>query len=156
NAPAQLSALQANLAQIRAMPQSQLDELGRAHRALKRWNDDFSTLWERLSLVGPRLESFRYCREHSPGMLAGLAASLQGRDAGWGFGHRAKLLEAAGDTFVRATRAAAADPANWLLVYDLLVDTRDCLQCADDPGFRPPGRVRSWDASEMDSPAFTL
>jgi uncharacterized protein len=157
NAPAELPALHAELATIRAMPQGQFDELNRAHRALKRWNNGFSKLWERLSAVGPRLDSFRYCREHSQLMLTELGASLDRRATDPGWGRRRDLVQAASDTYTRAMAAAAASQVNWLLVYDLLIDTQDCLQCADDPGqFRRGSRVRNWYASENDSPAFVM
>jgi hypothetical protein len=74
-----------------------------------------------------------------------------------GWGSRATFLGAAGDTYARAAALAAAVSVNWLLVYDLLGDTQDCLQCADDPGaFRHGARARYWGTSGIDSPAWDL
>jgi hypothetical protein len=132
-----------------------LSELSHAHGALKRWNVHFSSLWERLEAVGKRLDGFRYCREHSYTMLRELGESLERRGSGGGWGSSAKLLTAAGDTYSRAMAAAAMNPVNWLLVYDLLIDTQDCLACADNPGRYQP-RVRYWVDSAGYSPANDL
>jgi uncharacterized membrane protein YgcG len=155
SAPGELAKLQQELDGIQLMPRDKLSELSRAHGALKRWNVHFSSLWERLEAVGKRLDGFRYCREHSQAMLRELGESLERRGSGGGWGTSAKLLTAAGETYSRAVAAAAMNPVNWLLVYDLLIDTQDCLACADNPGgYQRP--VRYWVDSVGYSPATDL
>ena len=66
-------------------------------------------------------------------------------------------MRAAGETYAQAMAAVAMNPIHWLLVYDLLIDTRDCLLCADDPGqYRRLQHSRNWMASEDYSPAIQL
>jgi uncharacterized membrane protein YgcG len=156
SAASELSRFREELAAIRAMPRQEFGDLNRVHDALKRWNNRFSDLWERLNAVYSRLDSFRYCREHSQLMLSELRESLERRNSD-GWGTPAKLVRAAGETYAQAVAAMALNPVNWLLVYDLLTDTRDCLLCAEDPE-RYWGRQRSrnWMASEDMSPALEL
>jgi uncharacterized membrane protein YgcG len=157
NAGTELSELQGELASIRAMPQQELGELSRAHRGLKRWNAGFAEVHERLTAVDGRLDSFHYCREHAQLMMNELRETLQRRGQESGWGSPAKLVQAAGDTYALAVKAAAANPVNWLMVYDLLVDTQECLQCADDPGgFRRSSRTRIWMADDVNSPALEM
>jgi uncharacterized membrane protein YgcG len=64
------------------------------------------------------------------------------------------LRTAAAETFRQASDASRANPANWLLVYDLLADVSACLEQIENPSrtrYRP---TRYWDG-ELDSPAFT-
>lgn len=155
SAPGELSKLRQELDTILLMPRQNLGELSRAHGALERWNVHFSSLWQRLDAVGKQLDGFRYCREHSQAMLRDVGESLQRRGPGGGWGSSASLLAAAGETYSRAVTAAALNPVNWLLVYDLLMDTQDCLECADNPG-RYQSRVRYWGDSAGYSPASEL
>ena len=157
NAGAELSELQGELASIHAMPQQELGDLRRAHRGLQRWRDSFALLRDRLAAVDVRLDSFHYCREHAQLMLNELRETLQRRGQENGWGSPAKLVQAASDTYALAVKAVAANPVNWLLVYDLLIDTQECLQCADDPGgFRRSSRTRNWMADDVNSPALAL
>lgn len=151
----ELAQLAGELSQIRSMPQGSLGELSRAHGALKKWNRRFTGLWNRLGEPGKRLDGCRYCREHAPMMLRELRDSLAMRGPVGGWGSPAKFLQAANETFSRAAAAAAANPVNWLLVYDLLLDTQDCLACADNPQ-RYQQRARYWDDSSLDSPGYDL
>ena len=139
------------------MPQNEPGELVRTHRALKRWNDGFAPFRDRLAAVGVRLDGFHYCREHAELLLSELRESLERRRQLSGSGSAEKLVQAAGDTYAMAVTAAAANPVNWLLVYDLLIDTQECLQCADNPGgFRRSDRSRNWMADDLYSPALDL
>jgi uncharacterized protein len=157
NAGAGLSELQGELASIRAMPQQEFGELSRAHRRLKRWRGGFEEVRDRLAAVDSRLDSFHFCREHAQLMLNELRETLQRREQESGWGSPAKLVQAAGDTYALAVKAVAANPVNWLLVYDLLIDTQECLQCADDPGgFRRSSRTRTWMADDVNSPALEM
>jgi uncharacterized protein len=157
NAGTELSEMQGELASIRAMPQQELGELSCAHRKLQRWIDSFAELRDRLAAADVRLDSFHYCREHAQLMLNELRETLQRRGQESGWSSPAKLVEAAGDTYALAVKAVAANPVNWLLVYDLLIDTQECLQCADDPGgFRRSSRTRNWMLDDVNSPALAL
>jgi len=132
-------------------------DLRRVDGELSRWRDGFSRLSGRLNAVGARLDSFHFCRERSQVLLGELREALQRRGQESGWGAAAKLVQAASDTYARAVTAAAANPANWLLVYDLLMDAQECLECADNPGgFRRMNRTRNWMADDVDSPALAL
>jgi uncharacterized protein len=153
----ELAGLRDELASIGAMPRQEYGELTRADLALKRWQGRFAQLREKLSAASGRLDSFHYCREHSALLLNELRESLDRRGPQSDSGAAAKLVQAANDTYARAVTAAAANPANWLLVYDLLMDAQECLECADNPGgFRRMNRTRNWMADDLDSPALAL
>ena len=153
----ELAGLRDELASIRAMPRQGYGNLSRADGALKRWQGRFAQLREKLLAVNARLDSFHYCREHSALLLNELRESLDRRGPQSGWGTAAKLVQAASDTYARAVTAAAANPANWLLVYDLLMDAQECLECADNPGgFRRMNRTRNWMTDNLDSPALAL
>lgn len=153
-APAELASLYQELHTVCAMPRVEFGEMSRANNALKRWNRRFSALWERLDQVGKCLDGFRYCQGRSPGMLRETGESLARRDSG-GWGRQARLVKAAGETYTMAVRAAAANPVNWLLVYDLVTDAQDCLDCADNPG-QYQRRGRYWGLSGGYSPAYDM
>jgi len=148
-----LANLQTELAIIRSLPQDGLDALSRVNRALKSWNDQFSRLWYELVAVREQLDRFHSCRDRAPELMNGLRQSLD-RPA-LGSSSSGKLMDAAASTFARATALAALNPVNWLLVYDLLVDARDCLDCANDPA-KYRARTRYWADSEFDSPGLEL
>ena len=153
----ELASLRDELASIGAMPQQGYGNLSRADGALKRWRGRFAQLREKMLAVSGRLDSFHYCREHSEVLLKEVRESLERRGPQSGWGAAAKLVQAASDTYARAVTAAAANPANWLLVYDLLMDAQECLECADNPGgFRRMNRTRNWMADDVDSPALEL
>jgi uncharacterized membrane protein YgcG len=157
NAGGELSGLRGELASIRAMPQQEFGELSRAHGALKRWNAGFAQWRDELTAVGARLDRFHYCREHAELPLSELRERLERRGQESGWGAAAKLVHAANETYALAVTAVAANPVNWLLVYDLLMDTQECLECADNPGqFRRSDRTRSWMADDMNSPALAV
>jgi len=150
------SDLDEQLGSIRSMPQQELGELSCVRGALKRWNAEFAELREQLAAVGARLDSFHYCREHAQLLLSELGESLERRGKEVG-GSSAKLVLAARETHTLAESATTENPVNWLLVYDLLLDTQECLQCADNPSqFRRPQRSRSWMSDDMNSPALDL
>ena len=151
----ELSKLAAGLDRIRAMPQSSFGELRSAHGALKKWNQRFTALWNRLVEPGKRLDGYRYCREHAPSMLCQLRDSLATRGPGGGWRKSGKFLRAADETYSRAAAAAAGKTVNWLLVYDLLLDAQDCLQRADNPQSYQR-RARYWDDSSLESPGYDL
>ena len=153
----ELAGLRDELASIGAMPRQEYGELTRADGAIRRWRAGFARLQDRLQELNARLDSFHYCREHSALLLNELRESLDRRGPQSGWGTAAKLVQAASDTYARAVTAAAANPANWLLVYDLLMDAQECLECADNPrGFRRMNRTRNWMADDLDSPALAL
>ena len=152
-APETLANLQTELAIIRSRPHDGLDALSRVNRALKSWNDQFSRLWYELLAVREQLDRFRSCRDRAPELMNQLRQSLDRPALGWS--SSGKLIDAAGSTFARATALAALNPVNWLLVYDLLLDARECLECANDPA-KYRARTRNWADSEFDSPGLEL
>ena len=157
SAVGELASMRDNLAAIGAMPRQEYYDLRRVHKELERWRDGFSQLSDRLNAVGTRLDSFHFCRERSQVLLGELCEALQRRGQESGWGASAKMVQAATDTYARAAAAATANPANWLLVYDLLMDTEECLEYADNPGgFRRMNRTRNWMVDDVDSPALAL
>jgi uncharacterized membrane protein YgcG len=153
----ELAGLRNDLASIGAMPLQEYYDLRRVHKELERWRAGFSRLSDRINAVGARLDSFHFCRERSQVLLGELREALQRRGQESGWGASAKMVQAATDTYARAETAAAANPANWLLVYDLLMDAGECLEYADNPGgFRRMNRTRNWMVDDVDSPALAL
>jgi uncharacterized protein len=152
-APETLAGLYLELGRIKSLPQDGLSELSGVERALKAWNGRFSRLWYELIAVRDQRDRFRSCRDSATALMTGLQQSLD--RARFGPASAARLVEAAGSTFTRALAVAALNPVNWLLVYDLLLDTQDCLDCADNPA-RYHRRTRFWAASEFDSPGLVL
>ena len=156
-AAAEFASMRDELAAIGAMPRQEYGDLRRVDGELSRWRDGFSRLSGRLNAVGARLDSFHFCRERSQVLLGELREALQRRGQESGWGASAKMVRAATDTYARAATAATANPANWLLVYDLLMDTEECLEYADNPGgFRRMNRTRNWMVDDVDSPALAL
>src|SRR5205085_10161630 len=80
NAAGELARFQGELASIRAIPRQDLGGMNQVDRALKRWGSGLADLRDRLSTVGPKLDTVRYCREHSQSMLNELRESLAGPD----------------------------------------------------------------------------
>jgi uncharacterized protein len=143
------------LHRIQSMPRGDLSEMEQANRALKRWNREFGEVRTRVEAADQRLEGYRSCKRQAPGLMREVGAALADRGGGWGWGRKAKMLQASEDTYERAQSLAASAEVNWLMVYDLLVDAKDCIECADNPG-RYSRRERYWQDSEGYSPGYAL
>src|SRR6202035_2298229 len=59
------------------------------------------------------------------------------------------------DTYAQAVKKSKEDPANWLLIYDLLADVSACLERIANPEIGRYRPQRFWDAG-MVSPAAQL
>jgi hypothetical protein len=87
-------------------------------------------------------------------MLQELPSKLTRMEAAGVPGSAEGLLRAAGETYGQALTESQRNPANWLLVYDLLSDVAACLEQIENPSrtrYRP---VRYW-GGDFDSPAVT-
>lgn len=147
--------LQQELYTIRLIPHEDASAIRGAHHALNRWRAHYSAACDRVNAPAKRLDDYRRCRQEAPLMMRDIAATLAGRATANPRRRAGKLAAAASAAYTRASAAAEANPANWLLVYDLLLDARDCLQCADGRGSYRRG-ARYWGASGAESPAYDL
>jgi uncharacterized protein len=145
-APGDLARLRTELDELRLAPRTTYAELRTAYRGIQLWNRKLAAKTAAFAGVPSVLYTFRLRRgdarallQSAPSDLAGLAAD----DA---------LVQAATETYNKALHESERNPANWLLVYDLMSDVKECIDRVRNPSsgrYRP---VRCW-AGDFDSPA---
>jgi uncharacterized membrane protein YgcG len=136
---------------LRQRRPERLRELAAVSRQLRHLEYKLSTTGETFTRIHDTLQSFRTAKLESQKLLETLPAALRDMSARG----EDRLLAAAQETFEKAQDEAAKQPANWLLVYDLLQDAQDCLARIDDPT-RGSRMSRYWPGSETYSPAADL
>jgi uncharacterized protein len=154
SAPATLGSLRRDLDEVRLLPKGSYSELKLAHSRLRRWGVLMRSTAAGLEEVKDTLDTFRKRRPEAEQMLQELPSKLTRMEAAGVPGSAEGLLRAAGETYGQALTESQRNPANWLLVYDLLSDVAACLEQIENPSrtrYRP---VRYW-GGDFDSPAVT-
>ena len=154
--PDELEQPRSDLEKLRLLPQGTYAELKAAHEGLLHWRERMAITVKGFDEVQGTLNSFRVQREEAQGLLVSVSARLVRMEAEGPPGPAEGLLRAASETYGQAVQKSQEQPANWLLVYDLLADVSVCLDRIENPAlgtaYRP---VRSW-GGDIDSPAADL
>jgi uncharacterized protein len=152
-APGTLDRERASFHQLPLLQAVTYSALKTRHKAWRRWKESMTALTEGLNQVRDTLDAFRTRRSKAQQMLQDIPRKLVSMEAD-GVPDRAEgLLRAAADTYEQAQRESRLEPANWLLVYDLLADVDACLDQIENPTRMRYQPVRYWGGT-YDSPAF--
>lgn len=156
-APANLAKLREEAAAIRRQPRQEFAELRAASRRLRDWHARLSQQTDAFANTGAMLQDYRFRKQEASKLMNDIGATLTEfsvrYSAGELPGQAETLLPAARETYASALAAAAANPANWFLVYDLLTDVQECLDRIQNP-YQWSRRPRCWAGSDVDSPAL--
>ncbi len=154
-APNDLARLRPDLQTIQALPQGTYQERTAVHKGLVRWRQELDAVDKGLEGVGDTLQTFRQQRGQAQAMLVSIPQTLVRMQAESAGGASDGLLRAAADTYQQAIEKSKENPANWLLVYDLLADVSACLDRIANPAIGRYTPQRFWGAG-IDSPAAQL
>jgi uncharacterized membrane protein YgcG len=149
-----LGRLQSEFDEIRLLPQGSYAEIKTAHDRLRHQQERMQSMAASLDEVRATLDAFRSRRDEAQQMLRDVPARLVRMEASGVPGSAEGLLRAAADTYQQAQQESRLQPANWLLVYDLLSDVGACLAQIENPSRTRYQPVRYW-GSAFDSPAAT-
>lgn len=153
SSPDELGRQRSDLERLRSSPHARYGQLKAVHNALRLWRRRMAMTVKSFNAVPGTLEMFRAQREQAQGMLESLPSRLTRMQAAGAPGSSDGLLQAAAATYSQALKASQEQPANWLLVYDLLADVAACLDRIEYPAMRTPyAPVRCWYGG-MQSPA---
>jgi uncharacterized membrane protein YgcG len=153
SAPDQLRQRKSDLADLRLLPRVEYGDLRTVRARLHRWHVSMATMVSAFDEVPAMLETFRAGRAEAQRLLESLPSALARMRAQGLPGSREGLLLAAAETYNQALKESQAQPANWLLVCDLLTDVSACLQEIENPEMRTEYRpVRYW-YGDIASPA---
>lgn len=152
-APNDLARLRPDLQTIQALPQGTYQERTAVHKGLVRWRQELDAVDKGLEGVGDTLQTFRQQRGQAQAMLVSIPQTLVRMQAESAGGASDGLLRAAADTYQQAIEKSKENPANWLLVYDLLADVSACLDRIANPAIGRYTPQRFWGAG-IDSPVL--
>jgi hypothetical protein len=145
SSPDELGRQRSDLERLRSSPHARYRQLKAVHNALRLWRRRMAMTVKSFNAVPGTLEMFRAQREQAQGMLESLPSRLTRMQAAGAPGSSDGLLQAAAATYSQALKASQEQPANWLLVYDLLADVAACLDRIEYPAMRTPyAPVRCW------------
>jgi len=153
SAPDELGRQRTDLGRLRSLPQATYRELKAAHHALRSWQQRMAMTVSAFEETSATLETFRGRREEAQRMLESLPPKLTLMQAADAPEPPDGVLQAAAVTYSQALKASQEQPANWLLVYDLLADVAACLDHLENPAMRTQYQpARCWYGA-IDSPA---
>jgi len=153
-APGSIERLRRDLSELRMLPQRSYSELRLAHRKMSRLQKRTRAAVTDFNQVRDTLDAFRVRRSDAERMLKELPSKLTRMEVEGVPGSAEGLLRAASETYGQALQESRREPANWLLVYDLLADVVECLERIENPSRERYQPVRYW-AGDFDSPAET-
>jgi uncharacterized membrane protein YgcG len=152
SAPGDIARSRSELAALRNASTQSYAELNAVTHDVRRWRKHLRDKVGAISDVAGRLDAFRAGRTESQALLGSVPASIARMEAqgvpGWAEG----LLQAASDTYKQAVEASRQNPANWLMVRDLLADAAACLDRIENPTRNRYRPVRYWQ-QDFDTPA---
>src|SRR5262249_45442210 len=125
-APGSIERLRRDLSELRMLPQGSYSELRLAHRKMSRLRERTRAAVTNFNEVRETRDAFRVRRSEAERMLQELPSKLTGTEAEGMPGSAEGLLRAAAETYGQALQESQRQPANWLLVYDLLADVVKC------------------------------
>ena len=143
-----------DLQDLRSLPRVSYKDVKTVRGRLQPWHERMAVTVQSFAEVPATLEAFRAQREEAQRMLESLPSKLSRMEAERLPGSSEGMLPtAAMATYNQALRESQKQPANWLLVYDLLADVSECLEQIEKPSMRMPYRpVRYW-SGDINSPA---
>jgi uncharacterized membrane protein YgcG len=155
-APAKLAGLREDLGKISTHPRQQYRELREVEHSVRKWRGALARITTVFARIATTLGNFRDSKRSAQELMAAMPASMARCMDG-----DPRLMDAARATYSKSQEACASAPVNWLLVYDLLLDSQDCLDRAQGlvRGDRLGSRLRTgrrWAGSELDSPAIVV
>lgn len=153
-APDSIERLKRDLSELRMLPQASYSELRMAHRKMSRLQERTRAAVTNFSEVRDTLDAFGVRRSDAERMLKELPSKLTRMEAEGVPGSAEGLLRAAAETYGQALQESRRQPANWLLVYDLLADVGECLERIENPSRARYQPVRYW-TGDFNSPAET-
>ena len=153
-APGSIERLKRDLSELRMLPQASYSELRMAHRKMSRLQERTRAAVTNFSEVRDTLDAFGVRRSDAERMLKELPSKLTRMEAEGVPGSAEGLLRAAAETYVQALQESRRQPANWLLVYDLLADVGEWLERIENPSRARYQPVRYW-TGDFNSPAET-
>jgi uncharacterized membrane protein YgcG len=153
-APGSIERLKRDLNELRMLPQASYSELRMAHRKMSRLQERTRAAFTNFSEVRDTLDAFMVRRSDAERMLKELPSKLTRMEAEGVPGSAEGLLRAAAATYGQALQESLRQPANWLLVYDLLADVGECLERIENPSRARYQPVRYW-TGDFNSPAGT-
>jgi uncharacterized membrane protein YgcG len=153
-APDSIERLKRDLSELRMLPQAGYSELRMAHRKMSRLQERTRAAVTNFSEVRDTLDAFGVRRSDAERMLKELPSKLTRMEAEGVPGSAEGLLRAAAETYGQALQETRRQPANWLLVYDLLADVGECLERIENPSRARYQPVRYW-TGDFNSPAET-
>ena len=153
-APGSIERLKRDLSELRMLPQASYSELRMAHRKMSRLQERTRAAVTNFSEVRDTLDAFGVRRSDAERMLKELPSKLTRMEAEGVPGSAEGLLRAAAETYGQALQESRRQPANWLLVYDLLADVGECLERIENPSRARYQPVRYW-TGDFNSPAET-
>ena len=143
-APEAVARMRADLDRALLLPRETYGDLRAVLRMFARWQDGVQAASAGLDQVGATLQLFRQRREEARPMLETVPSTLVRLEA-QGIPGAEGMLRAAAETYHQGLQESQKNPANWLLVYDLLSDVAACLDRIENPSMS--GRyqpARSW------------
>ena len=153
-APSAIERLKSDLSELRMLPLTSYSELRMAHKKMSRLQERTRAAFTNFSEVRGALDGFLVRRSDAERMLKELPSKLAGMEAEGVPGSAEGLLRAASETYGQALQESRRQPANWLLVYDLLADVGECLERIENPSRARYQPVRYW-TGDFNSPAET-
>ena len=153
SAPDELARQRSDLERLRSLPCGTYAELKAAHEGLLQWRQRTAAAVKGFDEVPGTLDTFRAQRKEAQEMLTSLPPRLTRMQAEGVPASAEGLLRAAADTYSQALQKSQEQPANWLLVYDLLADILACLERIENPGLAADYRPQRYWFGDIDSPA---
>ena len=153
-APDELGRQRSDLQDLRSLPRVTYKDVKAARGRLQHWHERMAMTVQSLAEVPATLEAFRAQREGAQRMLESLPSKLARMEAERMPGSSEGLLPtAAAETYNQALQESQKQPANWLLIYDLLADVSECLEQIENPSMRMPYRPARYWSGDITSPA---
>ena len=153
-APGSIERLRRDLSELRMLPQASYSQLRLAHRKMLRLQERTRAATTNFNEVRDTLDACRVRRSDAERTLKDLPSKLTRIEAEGVPGSAEGLLRAAAETYGQALKESQRQPANWLLVYDLLADVVECLERIENPSRARYQPVRYW-TGDFNSPAVT-